>query len=150
VNLADVVREVAAEAMQRSPSRSADVTLAAPDEVLVSGHPALLASAVRNILDNALKFTRAGVPIRLEVAGGSDAGVIVDDGGPGIPAAERERVFDPFYRGAEARAERSGLGLGLPILRQVARAHGGEVAIEDSPLGGARVGLRLPLWSARR
>jgi signal transduction histidine kinase len=149
VNLADLVREVAAEVMQRSASRAADLTLSAPDEVLISGQPTLLASAVRNIVDNALKFTRAGQVIQVRVEGAGEASIIVDDAGPGIPAAERERVFDPFYRGAEARAERHGLGLGLPILRQVARAHGGEVTITDSPLGGARVVLRLPVWEGR-
>jgi len=72
------------------------------------------------------------------------AELTVDDSGPGIPVAERERVFDPFYRGAEARAGGSGFGLGLPILRRVARAHGGDVRVLDSPLGGARFVLRLP------
>jgi len=122
----------------------------APDEVLVSGQPVLLASAMRNIIDNALKFTEPGQPVRITVEATGDASIVVDDGGPGVAAGERERVFDPFYRGAEARAGRSGLGLGLPILRQVARAHGGEVTAEGSPLGGARFVLRLPLWSPAR
>jgi signal transduction histidine kinase len=170
VNLADLAREITREAGLREPARAADLALEAPDEVLVTGQAALLASAVRNIVDNALKFTLPGQPVRVTVAGpgacpsegsrvnpdagsgvgsGSAAGpgnasVRVDDAGPGVPPAERERVFDPFYRGAEARAERRGLGLGLPIIRQVARAHSGEVTITESPLGGARVTLDLP------
>jgi signal transduction histidine kinase len=148
VNLADVVRDIAREAAARSAARSHDLAVSAPDEVLVSGQPALLASAVRNIVANAIKFTRAGQAIHIMVEGAEEASIIVDDGGPGIPPEERERVFDPFYRGPEARAARSGLGLGLPILRQVARAHGGEVTIGGSPLGGARVTLRLPAWKA--
>jgi signal transduction histidine kinase len=168
VNLADLAREITREAGLREPERANDLELEAPDEVLVTGHSTLLASAVRNIVDNALKFTRPGQPVRVTVAGpdtGASAGagagssadsaarpgagadrasVQVDDAGPGVPPAERERVFDPFYRGAEARAERRGLGLGLPILRQVARAHGGEVTITESALGGARVTLLLP------
>jgi two-component system OmpR family sensor kinase len=149
MNLADLVREVTADAMHRSPLRTADLTISVPDEVLIAGHPALLGSAVRNLVDNALKFTRPGQAVRVTVQESGGAAVIVDDGGPGIPVDERERVFDPFYRGAEARAERGGLGLGLPILRQVAHVHGGSVTIEDSPLGGARVALRLPLWVGR-
>jgi signal transduction histidine kinase len=150
VNLADVVREITQEALMRNAARSEDLEVSAPDEVLVSGQPALLASAVRNIVDNAIKFTRAGQAIRITVEGADQVSIIVNDGGPGIPPEERERVFDPFYRGAEARAARSGLGLGLPILRQVARAHGGEVTIGDSALGGACVILRLPAWEAAR
>ena len=151
VNLADLAREITREARLREPERAPDLALEAPDEILVTGQPALLASAVRNIVDNALKFTSPGQLVRVTVAGSierpGEASVRVDDAGPGVPPAERERVFDPFYRGAEARAERHGLGLGLPILRQVARAHGGEVTITESPLGGARVTLRLPAVS---
>jgi signal transduction histidine kinase len=149
VNLSDVARDVLREAVARSPARSPDVEVAAPDEVLVAGSPALLASAVRNVIDNALKFTREGQAIRVSVDGGTESRLTVDDGGAGIPASERDRVFDPFYRGPEARAGLAGLGLGLPILRQVVRAHRGEVAIEDSPLGGARVVLRFPAWQTR-
>jgi signal transduction histidine kinase len=148
VNLADLAREITREARLREPPRTPDLVLEAPDEILVTGQPALLASAVRNIVDNALKFTSPGQQVRVTVAGpgerSGEASVRVDDAGPGVPPAERERVFDPFYRGADARAERRGLGLGLPILRQVARAHGGEVTIAESPLGGAQVVLRLP------
>ena len=149
VNLCDVAREVVAEAKERSPGRTDDFDLAVPDEVLVAGQPTLLASALRNLVDNAAKFTSPGDRIRVGVEqSGLEARVIVDDEGPGVGEDERERVFDPFYRGAEARAERTGFGLGLPILRRVARAHGGDVVVDRSPLGGARFELRLPRWSA--
>jgi signal transduction histidine kinase len=148
VNLADIARDVVAAMVERHPARRADVELTAPDEVLVSGQPVLLASAVRNLVDNACKFTSRGQPVRVEVKTTSVAEVIVDDGGPGVPVPERERIFDPFYRGRTVRPEAGGFGLGLPILRHVARAHGGEVLLQDSPVGGARFVLRLPLWSA--
>jgi signal transduction histidine kinase len=145
VNLADLAREVAAESRPRYQGRDRDLSLSAPDEVLVPGHPALLASALRNLVDNALKFTRAGEPVSIAVRDGADTStVIVEDGGPGIPEREKDRIFDPFFRGAEARAGGSGFGLGLPILRRVARAHGGDVSVEVSPLGGARFVLELP------
>jgi len=146
VNLTDLAGETARAALLRDPSRAADLCVCGPDEVLVLGHPVLLASGLRNLIENAIKFTEPGQPIRVIVeADGEDARVTVDDGGPGIPLSERERVFDPFFRGAEARAYREGTGLGLPILRQVARAHGGEVSAGESPLGGARLVIRLPL-----
>jgi signal transduction histidine kinase len=83
--------------------------------------------------------------VEIEVAAsGATAHLRVDDQGPGVPEAERGRIFDPFYRGAGARAGSSGFGLGLPILRRVAEVHGGGVDVSRSPLGGARFELRLP------
>jgi signal transduction histidine kinase len=146
VNLTDLAGETLRAAALRNPARRSDLCISGPDEVLALGHPTLLGSALRNLIENAIKFTEAGQPIRITVdAGSEEACVTVDDGGSGVPAGERGRIFDPFFRGAEARAARHGTGLGLPILRQVARAHGGEVSVEDSPLGGARFTLRLPL-----
>ncbi len=71
--------------------------------------------------------------------------VLVDDDGPGIPAAERENVFRPFVRLDAARSPTTdGVGLGLTIARDVARGHGGDLRLEDSPRGGLRVRLILP------
>jgi signal transduction histidine kinase len=146
VNLCDLVRDVTAEAELRYRGRHADLTVEAPDEVLVPGHPALLTSAVRNLVDNALKFTRPGQSVRIAVdRNGGQAAVVVEDGGAGVPLPEHDRIFDPFYRGAEARAGGSGFGLGLPILRRVARVHGGDVEVGASKEGGARFVLTIPL-----
>jgi signal transduction histidine kinase len=145
INLCDLARETITDVRERSAARRDDLTHVLPDEVLVSGDGTLLASALRNLLDNALKFTRPGQAVAVSlVETDGRVELTVDDSGAGIPVAERERVFDPFYRGAEARAGGSGFGLGLPILRRVARAHGGDVQVLDSPLGGARLVLRLP------
>lgn len=145
VNLSDLVRDLAAESRGRYPGRDSDLAFQAPDEVLVLGTPSLLTSAVRNLIDNALKFTHQGQPVRITVnAAPATSTVTVEDGGPGVPDHERERVFDPFFRGAEARAGGVGFGLGLPILRRVARAHGGDVTVGSSSLGGARFVLALP------
>ena len=145
VDLGDLARESLADTRARYPDREGDLEIRTPDELLVKGHATLLASAVRNLIDNALKFTRLGDRVVVEVAlTDSEAFLTVDDGGPGIRNDERERIFDPFYRGAESPAGASGFGLGLPILRRVARAHGGEVLVESSELGGARFVLRLP------
>ena len=76
--------------------------------------------------------------------------VVVDDAGKGVLPEERDRIFDSFYRDAEARANHAGFGLGLPILRRVARAHGGDVNVFASDLGGARFELNLPAWAPRR
>jgi signal transduction histidine kinase len=146
VNLGDVVRDTVATLRERCPVRARDIDIDAPDEVLVRGNPALLAAGVRNLLDNALKFTQQSQRVRVAVSSDATAGrITVDDAGAGVPVPERERVFDSFFRGAEARADRPGFGLGLPILRRVARVHGGDVTLADSPLGGARFELWIPL-----
>ena len=148
VNLSDLVREIAGGLLERSPGRAHDLSIAAEDEVLVSGHATLLASALRNLLSNALKFTAPGEAVRVTVsAADGECRVVVEDGGKGIAPEDRERIFDPFFRGAEARASHEGFGLGLPILRRVARAHRGEVDVSASPLGGARFELLLPGWA---
>ena len=154
LNLGDLARETLAEVLPLYPGRAADVQLLAPDEVLVHGHAALLASALRNLIDNALKFTRAGdrVEVRLSEHAGQ-ALLQVDDQGAGVIEAERARVFDPFFRSASGGGAAGGpiphgAGLGLPILRRVARAHGGDVELSTSALGGARFTLTLPLRSS--
>ena len=147
VNLSDLVRDLDREFRDVERQRAGDFDLSAEDEVLVRGHSTLLTSAIRNLLSNAFKFTAAGQRVRVRVFNGSGRGtVVVEDGGPGIASADRERVFDPFFRSAEARAGQEGFGLGLPILRRVARAHGGDVLVSSSSLGGARFELFIPTW----
>jgi two-component system osmolarity sensor histidine kinase EnvZ len=70
--------------------------------------------------------------------------VSIDDDGPGIPPDQREEVFKPFVRLDDARQDAGGSGLGLSIARDIARAHGGEVSLHDSPLGGLRATVRIP------
>ena len=98
-----------------------------------------MARAVRNLVDNAVKFSTGGA-VEVVVDGGS---VTVHDAGPGVPEADRERIFERFHR-LEADRDQPGSGLGLAIVRHVAEAHGGTVLVGDSPLGGAAVGLRIP------
>lgn len=114
-------------------------------EASVRGRPDRLARAVTNLLNNAaLHGTDGRGPVEVVVTRDEDAAEVrVIDHGPGIPAAERERIFDRFRRGDEARG-RTGSGLGLAIVRQVARAHRGEIAVEDTPGGGATFVLRVP------
>ncbi len=147
VNLSDLVRDLDREFRDAERARARDFDVAAEDEVLVRGHSTLLTSAIRNLFSNAFKFTASGQEIRVRVYNGAGRGtVVVEDGGPGIASADRERVFDPFFRSAEARAGHEGFGLGLPILRRVARAHGGDVLVSSSALGGARFELFIPSW----
>jgi len=133
-----------AEGSRLRASTPLKVDTSAVSAVRVSGDHALLAQVVRNLADNAAQHASAGIRVALALDGPT-AVVTVDDDGPGIPSADRERVFDRFVRLDFARARTSGgTGLGLAIVRELVTAHGGSVIIGDSPLGGARFELRLP------
>jgi signal transduction histidine kinase len=148
VNLSDMAREATDELGARMPHRKPDVVLESQDEVLVNGDPQLLSAAIRNLLTNALKATSPSGHVRVSVfTSQGESVVVVDDDGPGVSPGDRERIFDTFYRSPRARAEQSGFGLGLPLLRRVARAHRGDVTVETSPLGGARFEMRMPAWA---
>ncbi len=105
-----------------------------------------LAQVIRNLVRNAIEHTAAD---GLVAVGASDGGgklrVTIDDDGPGIPASERERVFDRFYRADPSRSRASGgSGLGLAIARAIVQAHGGRIWATDSPAGGARIAFEIP------
>lgn len=118
-------------------------TLTAPDgATVVSGWPDGLRLAIDNLLENAARHGRPGGTVQAIVStGGDTASVIVDDDGPGIPPDERERVLVRFVRGSGATG--TGSGLGLALVAQQAQLHGGALAIEDAPEGGARMRLTL-------
>lgn len=110
----------------------------------VNGDAGQLRHLLRNLTDNASRHARSQVA--LAVSEGPEGVVLhVDDDGPGIPQADRQRVLERFVRLDDARARDSGgSGLGLAIVAEIAAAHGGAVAVEDSPLGGARIEVVLP------
>ena len=112
--------------------------------VVVYGDALALRRLVSNLLDNAVKF---GARARARVYAEAGAAVLeVDDDGPGVPEPERERVFEPFHRGEPSRSRTTGgAGLGLAVVRTIARAHGGEAELENRPEGGLRARARLPL-----
>ncbi|MDQ1424348.1 MAG: hypothetical protein QOD72_1846, partial [Acidimicrobiaceae bacterium] len=110
----------------------------------VQGDRAALARLVRNLADNAARHARSRMAVTVTTEHG-DAIVRVDDDGPGVPAADRERVFERFTRLDEGRARGAGgAGLGLALVQAVVVAHGGAVRVVDAPLGGARFEARFP------
>ncbi|MCB1424042.1 MAG: HAMP domain-containing histidine kinase, partial [Nitratireductor sp.] len=118
-------------------------TISCPKNLSIRGRPNALARMVGNLVTNA--FRHAGKVKVTAIDDGQDAVLWIDDNGSGIPAKDREEVFKPFLRLDEARnQDESGTGLGLPIARDIARLHGGDIKLEDSPMGGLRATIRLP------
>jgi two-component system, OmpR family, sensor histidine kinase MprB len=137
--------ELVADAVERQRKLSPEIPLGTRNEpALVRGVPARLDRAVRNLLDNAAKWSPpAGeVDVQTRARNGS-AEVIVRDHGPGIRPEDLPFVFDRFYRAAGARGL-PGSGLGLAIVKQVAESHGGTVTADNAPGGGAMFRLTLP------
>lgn len=141
VDLDDLVLAEAARLRGTTPLE-VDTTGVGAGRVL--GRPAELERVVRNLADNAARHAERVVALAVSDTG-THTLLTVDDDGPGIPPADRDRVFDRFVRLDDARArEGGGAGLGLSIVRAVVEAHGGEVSVVEGPRGGAKVELRFP------
>src|SRR5712672_1003890 len=112
--------------------------------VTVAGDRLLLRRLIRNLLENAKRYAGNG-PIAISVAAEADRAVLdIADHGPGVPASERERIFEPFYRLEQTRENGRGSGLGLALVRQIARRHGGEAVCLAAEGGGSRFRIDLP------
>jgi signal transduction histidine kinase len=122
----------------------ADVVFSGPAKVDLPCRPIAVRRAVVNLVDNAVKYGRNA---RVKLACGVDCvTVIVEDSGPGIPEAEHEKVFAPFYRLDPSRSrDTGGAGLGLAVTRTIAREHGGDVVLSNRAEGGLRASLSLPV-----
>ncbi len=146
IDLGDVVREVRESESSTAESRGVAITLEDSAALQVRGDKVLLADAVRNLLHNALEFSPPGgaVSLRLTIEGGR-ALVVIEDGGPGMPDYALERIFERFYSLPRPDSGRKSSGLGLSIVREIARLHGGEITLANRAEGGARAVLALPL-----
>lgn len=144
VELAERVAVVVERLRPRADVLGVDLTVASEGPVRMIGDGALLDRLTWNLTDNALKFAPPGGHVEVALATRNGEVVItVSDDGPGIPSADRERVFERFYRSAGSM-DPGGSGLGLAIVRAIANAHGGEAAVENRDEGGAAFTVRLP------
>ena len=115
-----------------------------PQAMTVSVKPNAFRRLIANLVGNAVRYAR-GVWVEAAVAG-HQLTITVDDNGPGIPAAKRAEAFRPFVRLDNARnLDETGTGLGLAIALDIARAHGGDIRLEDSPKGGLRAVVQVPV-----
>jgi two-component system sensor histidine kinase QseC len=142
--LGNVARQVVAELAPAALAKKVDIELASTQPVSILGYPDVIGVALRNLVDNAVRYSPAGTTVRVEVGRAGDAGrIAVTDEGPGIPLAERSKVGQRFYRILGSGEE--GSGLGLSIVRRIAEIHSAQVTLDEPPGGkGLRVTLRIP------
>jgi two-component system, OmpR family, sensor kinase len=144
--LDDVIEEVVRDANFEGAVKNCRVSLqgAANNAVLASRE--LLRSAIENVLRNAVRYSPNDSTVEMQIArAGNGLEIVIRDHGPGVPAADLERIFEPFYRVAESRDRDSGgEGIGLAITSQVMKAHGGSAGAVNANSGGLEVRLSLP------
>jgi two-component system, OmpR family, sensor histidine kinase TctE len=154
LDLAAITRAVVRDFVTRAMDRGIDLGYEGPEgaaPLRLLGEPVLLSELVRNLVDNALHYTPRGGTVTARVLADADTRTLVvqvEDTGPGIPAAEREAVFRPFYRSIEAPVD--GSGLGLAIVQEIAQRHGASITLADArPRGVAGALLPGALFTVR-
>jgi signal transduction histidine kinase len=144
VELADLATEVAELYAPLTEEKGAEFDVDTQRGLTVNGDPYLLAQAVANLVDNAVKYAPCGGKVSLQIAPCNEGQIeiVVADNGPGIPDQEKTHVTDRFYRG-HSSAGKSGIGLGLSVVEAVARLHDGCLTLGDNH-PGLTACLRLP------
>ncbi|PTB18582.1 two-component sensor histidine kinase [Trinickia symbiotica] len=154
VDLRTLVAECVAAHAPLAERRDVDLGFEESEPATIVGDADALRAMVGNLLDNAVKYTPHGgrIDVALELDDDGRPCLRIGDSGPGIPAEERERVFDRFYRDASARARTdvAGSGLGLAIVKRVAAQHGAAVELGQAPLGGLLVTVRFPSGNVQK
>jgi signal transduction histidine kinase len=151
VDLADLIAEIAEDADFEAQGRGCHVVAVIQDACLVNGNPALLHSAIENVVRNAVRYTAEGSDVEVRLEQGNrefqpEAVVRVSDFGPGVPDDSLDKIFLPFYRIDDARGRQTGgVGLGLAITERAVELHGGTVRASNRKEGGLIVEMRLPL-----
>jgi two-component system osmolarity sensor histidine kinase EnvZ len=145
-DISQLLRDVVSNAQRKADGKQPGKTIEAdvPDTLFIPVRPNALRRCVVNLVENAV---RHGTRVRVGLQQGAHAvEIIVDDDGPGIPAERREEAFRPFHRLDSGRSlATGGAGLGLAIALDIARGHGGDIILDDSPLGGLRGAIRIPV-----
>ena len=145
IDLANLVRKACELFGTTADDRGLTLSCDVPEKCVIAGDARMIQRLLSNLLDNALKYTPAGgrVDVSLSQTGGRDATLTVRDTGRGISTEDLPRIFERFYRGDRSRSA-SGTGLGLSLARAIARAHGGDVAVESRVGEGSVFTVTLP------
>jgi signal transduction histidine kinase len=147
VDIDEVIEDVVRDANFEGAIKGCTVNLAGSANLSLHANRELLASAIENVLRNAVRYSPRDAPVDVSVERREAEGVsiIIRDRGPGVPADELERIFQPFYRVAESRdRDTGGEGIGLAITSQVMKTHGGSANARTLAGGGLEVRLNLP------
>jgi signal transduction histidine kinase len=150
VRLDELLRDILDDAQFEAQGRNCRVSCPLVEPCETWGSPALLRSAIENVVRNALRYTAEGTEVEvrlecLEASNATEAVIRVTDSGPGVPEDALDKLFRPFYRIADARDRQSGgVGLGLSITERAVRLHGGSARALNRPGGGLLVEIRLP------
>jgi two-component system sensor histidine kinase CpxA len=142
----ELIEEVVRDANFEGAVKNCRVRLHGAAHTCVNGNRDLVRSAIENVLRNAVRYSPRDEPVDVSVARSESAvAILIRDGGPGVPDKDLERIFEPFYRVAEARdRDTGGEGIGLAITAQVMKAHGGSARAANGQGGGFEVRLSLP------
>ena len=142
-----MAKEVVADLLPEALDRGIDLGFALVEPLPVRSEPVMLAAIIRNLLDNALRFTPRGGTIDIGAYREDDVAILqVEDTGPGIASTDMDQIFEPFFRGS--RPEGEGTGLGLSIVKRIVDSLGGGIALENiagAGRSGLRVTVRLPI-----
>lgn len=148
----EAIEEIVSAAVERVNARLGKQPVRlelARDLPLVLAEPLLLEQVLTNLLENARRHAGPDAKVCVRAQAGRDELIVsVEDDGPGIPADERDKVFERFYRGRHAASRDGGVGLGLTICRAIVRAHGGRIAVLPRAGGGTAVEFSVPLSTA--
>jgi signal transduction histidine kinase len=150
MDLGPWLADLAAVFDAENPAADIECRISSPNpKVPLLANPQFLERALRNLLQNAVRFSNSRIQITLMTV--DDQVIIhVDDDGPGIPLADRQRIFEPFVQlDAHRNPDLPGYGLGLAIVHRVAQWHGGSVTVSEAPIGGARLSLVFPITDNR-
>jgi two-component system, OmpR family, sensor kinase len=141
----EMLDEVALDANFEGAIKNCHVNVHGAAKAAVIGNRELMSSAIENVLRNAVRYSPPGESVDIVITRDSGLGIVIRDRGPGVPPADLERIFEPFYRVAESRDRDSGgEGIGLAITSRVMHAHGGSATASNAAGGGLEVRLSLP------
>jgi two-component system sensor histidine kinase CpxA len=149
-DLDEVIEQVVRDANFEGAVKDCHVRLEGAAHATLRGNRELLSSAIENVLRNAVRYSPDGGAVDVSISkqgapAAAGLSIVIRDHGPGVPAAELERIFEPFYRVAESRdRDTGGEGIGLAITSQVMKAHGGSASARNRADGGLEVSLSLP------
>jgi len=142
----DVIENALSVCTGKAAARNISLELDCPEDLQANVNSPLLEQATINLLDNAVKYSEPGQPVKVSAAvHEGELAITVEDQGCGIPEEHLNRIFERFYRVDKARSRQlGGTGLGLAIVKHIAQAHGGSVTVDSSPGKGSTFTIRLP------